>query len=291
MAKKSQAITMSIEEFMAANANGGAFFKAISPYANLTEADVNTQLHELVLASLITESSYFAKCMSKEDKENAFKTRQALLESYQKCRDYATQSIIDSLYPVDKIEKPVQHLSCEDEKFYILSRVRTNYERPTIEETAKERPYLSFTLNSERNLSHFPGLVWYGYRSGIVAEMIGLIKSLDADTRNWARNRMELGAEEEELLDAEDLITASLQNQTYPQISVKTQGVTCVGPVIHQTPINQDCVLCIDQIDDNSKRASDQYEIPILVLHPGFKTFCRIHDYFNTDELKNPQYF
>lgn len=291
MTKKPQTITMSIEEFMAANANDGAFFKTISPYANLTEADVNTQLHELILASLIEESSYFAKCMSKEDKKNAFKTRQALLEYYQKCRDYATQSIVNSLYPVDKLKKPIQHLSCENEKFYILSRVRTNYEQPTIEETAKERTYLSFTLNSEQNLSHFPGLVWYGYRSNITSEMIGLIKSLDADTRNWARNRMELGAEEEELLDAEDLISASLQNQTYSQVSVKSQVKTYIGPIINQAPLTQDCVLCIDHIDDNAKRASDQYEMPILVLHPGPKTFCRIHDFFNTDELKNPQYF
>ncbi len=284
-------ITLSGEELKKAIANDFADVKEVSPYANFSETDVENGLDIATLIDLIEGSSYFHKKMTKSAKAIERMPRAQLVETYRECRQYATENIIQSLYPVNELPKPVNHLDCATEKFYILGRVRTNYEQPTAAETIKERAYLSFTLSSEQNLSHFPGLVWYGIRSDITPQMIGLISSMDADTRSWARNRMELGPYREELLDAEDLVKASLSFKTYSQLSIKSHTVTYTGPIIHRTPLKYDCVLCINRANDYAKRASDEHEIPILILHPNERTLCRIHDFYHTPELAQPKYF
>lgn len=250
--------------------------RELSPYANWTENDVLNHFSRETLINLIRTSSYARKHPSPTRIQAM--NRPQLLEYYQQCRAYATESIIKSLYPLDKLTQPIQHLDCAKEEFYILSRVRTEYECPTVEETAKKRTYLSFTLASHLNLSHFTGSVWYGYFTGITASMIGLILPYDADTRSWARNRQELGADREILLDATDLTAAALALKTYSQISVMA-NTRCAASTMASTPVTSDCILCIEHVDEASKRASDEQELPILVLHPSDQTFYRIHDY------------
>lgn len=255
----------------------------------MTEKEVISLLPDEILTTAIEESSLWRKNLNGTVNLLDAK-RETLVEIYQKCRNYATESIIQSLYPVDQLKEPVQHLYCSRDKFNILTRVRTNYEAPTVAETAKQRTYLSYTLVSEQNLSHFPGLVWYGFRTGITAIMIGMIAPYDADTRSWAENRLELGPEKEVLLDAEDLMLASTVMRTYSQISVKSNSVTYTGPVVNRTPIKPDCVLCINRIDKISERASKDQKLPILVLHTNSATVCHIHDFFETRDLANPKY-
>ena len=196
------------------------------------------------------------------------------------CRDFATKSIVDALYPVDELKSPVTHLYCSREQFYILSRVRTEWEHGTPEETAAVRTFLSFTLASHRNLSHFPGEVWYGYHKGITTHMIGYIYPCDADTNSMAMDRLELAELPEKLYDHLDLTNESCKRNTYSQISVKSNIVTYTGPIVHKTPLLPDCILCIDKIDYRSQKEATSKNLPILVLHRAKNTICRIHDLY-----------
>ncbi len=255
--------------------NDYSLAKILSPYANWKEKDIIANLSDTNLIQLIRASSYYQKHLHPLNIHTM--KRWELKKCYYKCRNYATRDIIDALYPVDQLENSIQHIDCATEKFYILSRVRTEFESPTIEENAATRTYLSFTLSSHLNLSHYPGKVWFGYRTGITPDMIGLIYPHDADTRSWARNRQELGAWREILVDHEDLEAASVNLNTYSQLSIKASSTTT------HTPITPDCILCIDNVDDESLRTHEEQALPVLILHPSHQTICHIHDFCETN--------
>lgn len=282
-------VTLSLTDFMELTKGDFIGLRNQSTAHAMTEREVIGHLPDEMLFDAIEEASLWRKKLHKTT--NLSKAnREELVEIYQKCRNYATESIVKSLYPVNELKTPVRHLYCAKNKFCLLTRVRTNYEAPTLEETAEQRTYLSYSLVNEKNLSHFPGLVWYGFRTGITPAMIGIISPYDADTRSWAENRLELGIEKDYLLDAEDLLSASTDIPTYSQISIKSNSVTYSGPIVTRTPVKPDCVLCVNFIDEVSQRAAHDQKLPILVLHTSPTTICRIHDFFSTKELENPQY-
>ncbi len=262
----------------------------LSQYPNrpLTDAEIPNYISDLWLNILISNSSYFRKYVPNIDAISL--DRNARIALYRQCRNYATTNIVDSLYPVDKLREPVTHLDCGKDKFYILTRVRTNREKPTIEETAATQRFLAYSLVNQDNLSHFPGNVWYGYRKGITSSMIGYISPSDADTHACARNRLELSERYEQLLDAEDLMNESLKTRSYTQLSVETNSTVCSQSAPRHIPVTPDCILCIGHIDALSRQTASARGLPILVLHPAKNTYRNVKDYYPTPELANPIY-
>ena len=215
-------------------------------------------------------------------------SRPELEQLYTKARNCACNSIIRSLYRTDKLRpKEVNHLYCRHSKFRLLARVRTNWESGDMATTADQRNFLSFSILSERNLSHFPGLVLYGYYSHLCTSMIGFISHIDADTHSYAENRLQLTENSEELLDIDDLLARTLADQTYCQISIASKYPDPDDPTILH-PFLPDCIVCINKIDRNSRSISDQTGLPILLIHPSNQTFYRVHDFFGTPELAHP---
>ena len=125
--------------------------------------------HELMYS--VIESSFVRKKNIALDRYYIGRPELEQLHKY--CRCYACESIVGSLMSFkDARPGQIYHLYCDREHFYILARVRTNWEQKTIEETAEDRKFLSFTVLTENNLSHFPGRVLYGYYTGITPSMI-----------------------------------------------------------------------------------------------------------------------
>lgn len=249
-----------------------------------------------VLANLDTEgllwqihgSSYYTKKIGKIHITQATSSRM-LAKMYLRCRDYACSSIVNSLMSFDELQPGrVYHIDCDNCKpFHILARVRTNVEDPTIEATAERRKFLSFSILTEKNLSHFPGRVLYGYRTGVEPSMIGYIYEHDGDTQEQVETRWELAEIPKELLDCSDLCARALKRKTYCQVSVESKYKKPDGA---SEPLRPDAVLAINKITADDRRAATMRNLPILILQQGRNTVATIEDFFFIPEFAFPKY-
>ena len=251
--------------------------------------NIASQLFDDELIYLINSSSYINKYnIPKAQKNN---DREALEQLYLTCRSYACESIVDNLRDFTEF-KPgkTYHIYCDREQFYILARVRTNWENETIEETAKRRTYLSFTILTPKNLSHFPGRVLYGYYNGVKPSMIGYIYSEDGNTQANAENRLELAEMPEELYDIKDLCEAARKKETYCQVSIESKTWYYDGPRIITSPLLPAVVISIGKASKDDIIAARQRRLPHIILHPGRETITKVHDLFPTPDLLSPKY-
>ena len=252
--------------------------------------DVIKDISSTTLAYLINESSYARK--NHIETISADMDRKSLESLYIACREYACSSIVNHLTKFDNLKAgEIYHLFCNTNKFYILARVRTNWEKPSIEETAEKRRFLSFSILTEKNVSHYPGLVLYGFHNGVKPSMIGYIFPRDADTIADAKNRLELSDEPEILLDIEDLCRAAWEKRTYCQVSIESKTIEYINGVPPKTKALQpEVVIAIDEPTKNDIFAARQRKLPILVLHRRKNTIMNVCDQFPIQGLRNPKY-
>lgn len=251
--------------------------------------NIASQLTDDELIYLINSSSYIKKHKLPEAKKED--GRKFLEQLYLECRSDACNSIIDNLRDFTEFEPgKTYHIYCDREQFYILARVRTNWEKKTIEETAESRRYLSFTILTEKNLSHFPGRVLYGYYNGVKPSMIGYIYSEDGNTQACAEKRLELAEMPEELYDIKDLCEAARKKETYCQVSIESKTKQYVGPRIITSTLLPAVVISIEKASNDDKKAARQRRLPHIILHPGPETITKVHNLFPTPDLLSPKY-
>lgn len=237
------------------------------------EEQITQRLRTCDLFGYITNSSAYHKGMIKDLPIEA--PRDRFMQAYQHCRNYATQSIVSQLTPVKQFAG--KHLYCSDSKrpFHILARVRTDYDCENVNENAAHRYYQSFSILENKNLSHFPGKVLYGYYTGVTPEMIGYIYPMDANTCAGTQDRLLLSSSPEILLDLDDLITKARKHGSYCQLSIFTRCKTPVGTI---APLRPDCIIAIDEVDHNTQAASKAENLPILTIHRAPDTLYHVHD-------------
>ena len=245
-----------------------------------------TRLNDDSLRYYIDNSSYAKK---HELPNLAEATRKELEMTYVACRDYACNSLVDSLITFDDTKNgQVKELNCDKDHFFLLARVRTNWENRTIEETAEARRYIGFTILTEKNLSHFPGRVLYGYRSGVDASMIAHIYPCDSNTDCYETDPLKLTDTPEILLDAKDLCKEALQLKAYSQVTIETKATKQQKGIKKGTALTPDAVIAIDEISPDDKLAAKERRLPIVLIHKGQQTVMRVFDAHERAELANP---
>lgn len=88
-----------------------------------------------------------------------------LMNLYKICYNYATESIVNSLYPLDTLKDKITYL--ENIKFNVLVRVMTMFDCATLEESFEKRTFAGFSIINEKNFSHYGNTTLYGYYSGL----------------------------------------------------------------------------------------------------------------------------
>ena len=102
--------------------------------------DVICEMSDRELHYPLKSSSYVRKVIKNQIPLSM--NRKELENLYKNAREYACKSIVDSLKYFENMEaEKIYHIYCKSDHFYILARVRTNYEKETIEETAKRELY------------------------------------------------------------------------------------------------------------------------------------------------------
>ena len=188
-----------------------------------------------------------------------------IMDLYHKCREYATSSIVQSLYPLNGINQKVTHM--ENEHFNILARVRTMWEAKSLEETFRVRTFCSFSILTEKNMSHYDDSdgVLYGYYTNVSADLIAHIYPMDSLSKSAAKYEANLTDRMNMLLDIEDLNQATLIKKTYNQLCIRTK--TKDGRILLP-----DCIICIDKVDETSQKRADELGLNILVIHKNEDT-------------------
>lgn len=189
---------------------------------------------------------------------------------YIRCREYATKSIIDSLYPLNTIPSKIYHLTGT---FNILARVRTMWEVKELDETFRIRTFCSFSILTEKNMSHYGNSVLYGYYTGVTPESIAHIYPIDSLSNAEAALESELTKRTNMLLDMNDLNQATLERKTYNQLCIRTKSKD--GKILHP-----DCIVCIDELDEKSQEIADEMGLPIVILDKKPDTIENNQDIF-----------
>lgn len=194
-----------------------------------------------------------------------------MVDLYNKCREYATSSIVQSLYPLNQLTKKVTHMNVKT--YNILARVRTMWEANSLEETFQKRTFCSFSILTEKNMSHYGKEVLYGYYTNITSDLIAHIFSQDSLSIASAIFESKLTKKMNMLLDIDDLNQLTLEYKTYNQLCIRTK--TKDGDILLP-----DCIICIEEVDDKSQKIADELGLNILVLHKSNDTIENNYDVF-----------
>jgi len=240
------------------------------------------RLKELIL--LIENSSYFAKNDIKnsilwknikteenQDIDLSIDYYSEIMDLYHECRSYATSSIVNSLYPLNELSSKVTHI--QNQHFNILARVRTMWEDKKLSDTFEIRTFCSFSILTEKNMSHYGDSVLYGYYTNVSEDLIAHIFPKDSLSEAGARYESELTKKNNMLLDIEDLNQFTLKLKTYNQLCIRTK--TKDGKILWP-----DCIVCIDEIDERSQIVADELDLKIVVLHKNEDTIERNDDIY-----------
>lgn len=194
-----------------------------------------------------------------------------IMKLYWQCRKYATSSIVGSLYPLNTCSGPVTHI--QNESFNILARVRTLWECKELADTFKARTFCSFSILTEKNMSHYGDDVLYGYYTNVSDELIAHISPFDSLSQAGAKFECDLTKQYNLLLDIEDLNQSTLQQRTYNQLCIRTK---CENGEI----LWPDCIICIDSVDAKSKMMAEKLGLKIIVLHKNEDTIEKNEDIY-----------
>jgi len=194
-----------------------------------------------------------------------------LTDLHKKCKDYATISIVNSFYPLSMCTKPVTHIY--DEPYCILVRVDNVMDQQRLEQKFEGKPFHDFSILTPKNMSHYATGVIYGYYSNVSANLIAHICAIDSLSRATAIFECDLSSKSNSLLDIEDLNEATLREETYNNLCIRSK---CNDGSI----LWPDCIVCIDKIDKNSQTAADSLGLNIVVIHKSAETIENNEDIY-----------
>ena len=194
-----------------------------------------------------------------------------LMELYEKCFRYATESIVSSLYPLNTLEKKVTYM--EDAKYNILCRTQTLFDLSNLYESFEKRRFSSFSIITQDNFSHYLNSVIFGYYSRVAAPSIAHIFPQDSLSKSWAMYRSDLTTERNMFLDIDDLNNTTYALKTYNQLCIETKGED-------NKILKPDAIICTEEVNEESLKSADQYGINILVLKRNKNTIENNRDIY-----------
>lgn len=180
-----------------------------------------------------------------------------LMELYQKCYNYATESIVSSLYPLSELKDDITYIN--QDKYNLLCRVQTFFDLDDLDKSFRERTFCGFSILNQDNFSHYPGNLVYGYYSKVTPDMIAHIFPADSLSSSWALYKKDLSKKINMLLDIDDLNAITYKNKTYNQLCIRTK-------TNDNEILKEDAIICFDTVNDRALRHQEKHNSKILVL-------------------------
>lgn len=186
-----------------------------------------------------------------------------LMDLYQKCYNYATESIVSSLYPLSELKDDITYIN--QDKYNLLCRVQTFFDLNDLNKSFRERTFGGFSILNQDNFSHYPGNLVYGYYSKVTPDMIAHIYPADSLSASWALYKKDLSKKINMLLDIDDLNARTYKNQTYNQLCIKTK-------TNDNEILKEDAIICFDTVNDEALKYQEKHNSKILVLRRNENT-------------------
>lgn len=186
-----------------------------------------------------------------------------LMDLYQKCYNYATESIVSSLYPLSELKDDITYIN--QDKYNLLCRVQTFFDLDDLDKSFRERTFCGFSILNQDNFSHYPGNLVYGYYSKVTPDMIAHIFPADSLSASWALYKKDLSEKINMLLDIDDLNARTYKNKTYNQLCIRTK-------TNDNEILREDAIICFDTVNDKALRYQEKHNSKILVLRRNENT-------------------
>lgn len=196
--------------------------------------------------------------------------------SYKECRDFACNDITAKLTQIPDNALFITEIP-PGTNFSFLVRVgtdiRNNPNNPnTYYRQFKEREYVSYSIISNKNISHYGigGNILFAYN--VPPESIAHIFPMDSDTDPIAKSEDELTEYPSLWYTLDDLNATTLKFKTYNQITCATKHN---GEIIKPF-----AVIAINKLDDYTKSVAEAFNIKCIIVHPNKSAICETFDPF-----------
>ncbi len=200
--------------------------------------------------------------------------------TYQECRDFACQNIVNSLTKIPEINDSSTIIDLPlNTDFHFLTRVDTymmdgSYDPYHYYQEFENRDFISFSTTHNLNISHYK---YYGSNIrlayNITPDLIAHIFPCDSDTNIRAEKEDELTDIPSLWLTLKELNNITLKLNTYDQITCKTKKD---GKIIKPS-----CIVAINELDENIIRVAKEFGIGIIIVHPNPRACCNCSDLYS----------
>ena len=173
--------------------------------------------------------------------------------------------------------------------FKILARVDTSkdgdYDLDAFAKQSLDRNYLSYTVVTDKNISHYKTNHSFLLAYNMPAEAIVHVFPTDSDTRLYATKDDEVSGEPSMWLTLDELCELSDEIELYNQITCRTQ--------VNGKPILPSAVLVFDKIEPDAEEVAKRFGLPIVIAHPQKNAICYVGDscMLNTNPETADKYF
>ncbi len=208
--------------------------------------------------------------MSKEQKER-FEVLTASLRkeidstsfSVAEAKSFACNDIANNLTKIPN-ELPFISELGSDEPFCFLARVDTSasgdYDPRQLTKQLKSRKFLSYTVITEKNISHYQTKHPFMLAYNMPAEAIVHVFPTDSDTNINASNEDEVSAYPSLWLTLDELNEFTNDIQLYNQITCKTK--------VNGEYILPAAILVFNETNDAAEEAAKNLGLPVIIAHP-----------------------
>ncbi len=195
-----------------------------------------------------------------------------LYSYYLKCRNYSTESIVNSLYKLNELNSDVVEM--KETKFNILARVKTDFDAKDLFESFEKRTFCGYSILCENNFSHYGDEPLFGYYSNITPNLISHVFPKDSLSKSYARYEKNLSKWNSMWLDIDDLNRKTYNNRTYNQLCIRTKDNE--GKILLP-----DCIVSTNEkYRDRDISVAKEYGIKTLVLNKNKFTIEENKDIF-----------
>ena len=191
---------------------------------------------------------------------------------YLKCRNYSTESIVNSLYKLNEFNSDVVEM--KETKFNILARVKTSFDAKDLFESFEKRTFCGYSILCENNFSHYGDEPLFGYYSNVTPNLISHVFPKDSLSRSYAKYEKDLSKWDSTWLDIDDLNKKTYNNRTYNQLCIRTKDNE--GNILLP-----DCIVSTNEIyRDRDINVAKKYGIKTLILKKNKLTIEENKDIF-----------
>lgn len=179
--------------------------------------------------------------------------------TYEECRRYASEDIVNNLTRIFNIESHVIELPYGTD-FHFLGRVYTGVGSVNVEryyEQFSAREFVGFSSINKKNVSHYKGDAFFVY--DILPEDIVHIFPIDSDTERGAINEDELTYMPSLWLTLNELESLTYDLKAYNQITCRTKRN---GEILKPYAI-----IAFEEVDDYLLKLAIKFNLNIIIIH------------------------